>query len=157
MDPIWRGINYPRQNIGSTEARQGSKNRPAAPKVSRAGPKGASHGRRECQDRAKMAKLEPRCHHGPKMAKDASTWAQRQVKMTQERAKIGPTWPSWSQDGVPMAPRWPKMRQQGPRRPPRSSQDSQVGGKMATTWPQDAKDVQAWADTCAYLEKPSFS
>ena len=34
MDPIERGLNFPRQNIDSTKPRQGSKNRPAAPKMS---------------------------------------------------------------------------------------------------------------------------
>ena len=107
------------------------------------------------------AKIAPRWlswnQDGAIMAKDAPTWAQQQVNMAQESAKIEPRWPSWSQDGAHMAPRWPKMRQHGPRRAPRSSQDGQVGAKMETTWPQDAKDVPAWADTCAYLEKPSFS
>ena len=98
-----------------------------------------------------MAKLEQRwSHHGPKMA-------QQQADLAQESAKIEPRWPSWSQDGAHRAPRWPKMRQHKPRRAPRSAQDGQVGAMMETTWPQDAKDVPAWADTCAYLEKPPFS
>ena len=39
-------------------------------------PEGAQDGPGESQDRAKMAKLEPRwSQHGPKMAKDEPTWA----------------------------------------------------------------------------------
>ena len=28
---------------------------------------------------------------------------------------------------------------------------------MEPTWPQDAQDALAWADTCAHLEKPALS
>ena len=158
---IWRHFVRPeppqanhRLNRGPTgfqEPPGGAQDEPRGPKGSFTWPKRVPRSRQDGQ-------LEPRwSHHGPNMAKDASPWAQQHVKITQERAKIWPRWPNWIQDGAYMALRWPKLRQHGPRRAPRSAQDGQVGAKMKTTWPQDAKDAPAWADTCAYLEKPSFS
>ena len=53
MNSIYPSLKHPRLNIGSAEARKGSKNDPAAPKMSGDGPKESLTG-------PKMAKLDPR-------------------------------------------------------------------------------------------------
>ena len=91
-----------------------------------------------------MTKLEPRWRqHGPKMLKmcqHGPTHApilknlrfpdvffltilesQREPKMAQERAKVGPRWPSWSKDGT------------------RERQDQAKMAKLEPTWPQDGQ------------------
>ena len=62
MSPIWPSLNHPRLTIGSAEARQGSRNGLAAPKMSRDGPKGSL-------PRPKMAELDSRWgQHGQRCA-----------------------------------------------------------------------------------------
>ena len=58
--------------------------------------------------------------------------AQGEPQVAQERAKIGPRWPSWSQDGSKMAQETAKMAKLEPRR-------SQHGSKMA-------QDEPTWAN-----------
>ena len=116
------------------------------------GPRCAKMEPRERQDGAKMAKSEPKwSQHGskmPKMRQHGPTLclsrksfiflgfllvleAQREPQVAQERAKVGPRQPSWSQDGSKMAQESAKMAKLEPRR-------SQHGSKMA-------QDAPTWA------------
>ena len=54
------------------------------------------------------------------------------------RGKVGPRWPSWSQDG------------------PRERQDGAKMAKLEPTWLQDAKDASTWADIVPILKKLRF-
>ena len=165
------------------------------PRWSPSWPSWSQDGTRERQDGAKMAKSEPKwSQHGSKMPKIRQNgptlclsrksfiflWfllileAQREPQVAQERAKVGPRRPSWSQDGSKMAQETAKMAKLEPRGSQHGSkmaQDaprwSQESAKMEPRWPSRSQNGANMAPRCqrcvnmgrhcAYLEKASFS
>ena len=120
---------------------------PIWPKMRQHGPKGSLTWPRKAprsgQDGQVGAKMEPTWpQDGPrrtnmrKVAQDGPIERQHRAKLetrwSQHRAKVGPRWPSWSQDG------------------PREHQDRAKMAKLEPRWSQHgskmAKDEPTWAD-----------
>ena len=143
----------------------------------------------ERQDQPKMAKLEPRWRqrgpkmlkmrqHGPTHAPILKTLrfpavfftileAQREPKMAQERAKVGPRWPIWSQAGprerqdrTKMAKLEPRWRQHGPKmakdEPTWANIGTQHGLRLRITAPVQQIRPSTWGGSRFFLQTSSM-